>query len=97
MDICTLLIFLNVTYLLFFSLINFRPGHENAGSVHVKQLYEIALAKKKDVNLQHLPEESIVRSIIGQCSSMGITVQGMDYVPEEKEAASEEGPEAVKA
>ena len=81
------------TFVLFylFYLIYFRPGHEIVGSVHVKQLYEIALSKKRNTNLQNLSEEAIVRTIIGQCSSMGIKVRGMDYVEEEEDEDEEEG------
>lgn len=51
-----------------------RPGHEIVGSVHVKQIYEIALMKQKDEGLKHLPLESIARSIAGSCQSIGLSV-----------------------
>ena len=52
-----------------------RPGHEIIGSVHAKQIYEIALLKQKDEGLAHLPLESIARSIAGSCQSIGLSVE----------------------
>jgi large subunit ribosomal protein L11 len=51
-----------------------RPGHEQVGQVHVKQIYEIALAKQQDEHLAALTTEAVARSIIGSCISMGIKV-----------------------
>ena len=51
-----------------------RPGHETKGTVHVKQIYEIALRKQQDEHLKDLSTESICRSIMGSCNSMGIKV-----------------------
>lgn len=53
-----------------------RPGHEVAGKVHAKQIYEIALQKQKDQHLAHLSLESIARQVSGSCQSMGIEVVG---------------------
>jgi len=51
-----------------------RPGHETVGTVHVKQIFEIARAKQQDEHLAALPTEAVARSIIGSCVSMGINV-----------------------
>ena len=40
----------------------------------MKQVYEIAKVKQKDVNLQSIPLQSIVSQIINSTRSMGITV-----------------------
>jgi large subunit ribosomal protein L11 len=55
-----------------------RPGHEVAGKVHVKQIYEIGLIKQKEPHMAHKSLESICRSIVGSCVSMGIDVVGKD-------------------
>ena len=52
-----------------------RPGHQIIGTVHAKQIYEIALMKQKDEGLQHLSVESIARSIAGSCQSMGLSIE----------------------
>lgn len=44
------------------------------GKVHVKQIYEIALAKRKDVLLQRTNIEEICKSIAGSCASIGLEV-----------------------
>ncbi|CAM9256114.1 unnamed protein product [Heterosigma akashiwo] len=51
-----------------------RPGYEAAGTVTLKQVYEIVLAKQKDAHLWHLPPEALARSIIGSAASMGLKV-----------------------
>mmetsp|Transcript_25754 Transcript_25754/g.57741 ORF Transcript_25754/g.57741 Transcript_25754/m.57741 type:complete len:167 (+) Transcript_25754:104-604(+) len=51
-----------------------RPGHSVAGSVTLKQLYEIAQAKAQDEHVKHLPIEGICRSLAGSCISMGLQV-----------------------
>lgn len=49
-----------------------RPGHEAAGTVTAKHIYEIAKIKQED--MQELPLESICKSIAGTCRSMGIKI-----------------------
>ena len=49
-----------------------RPGHESAGTVTSKHIYEIAKIKQED--MQELPLQSICKSIAGSCRSMGIRV-----------------------
>mmetsp|Transcript_6243 Transcript_6243/g.12667 ORF Transcript_6243/g.12667 Transcript_6243/m.12667 type:complete len:146 (-) Transcript_6243:9-446(-) len=51
-----------------------RPGHEIVGSVHVKQVYEIALMKLRDPHLSHLSHESLAKSIAASALSMGLKV-----------------------
>lgn len=51
------------------------PGHESIAKIHVKQLYHIALVKRSaEPNLQVIPVESIVRSMVASCRSMGVEV-----------------------
>eukprot|EP01039_Chlorochromonas_danica_P004663 gene4663-5108_t len=49
-----------------------RPGHDIAGKIHVKRIYEIAKVKKRD---EHLAKESLLHffcgSIAASCLSMG--------------------------
>ncbi|KAL9954367.1 hypothetical protein ACROYT_G041892 [Oculina patagonica] len=51
-----------------------KPGREVAGTVTLKQIYEIAKIKKKDSSMRNVPLESLCRSIIGSTRSMGIEV-----------------------
>jgi large subunit ribosomal protein L11 len=51
-----------------------RPGHEIVAKVHVKQIYEIALMKKKDEVFKDLPLEQLCRCLMGSALSMGIQV-----------------------
>ncbi|GAB2279931.1 hypothetical protein Dimus_014566 [Dionaea muscipula] len=51
-----------------------RPGHLTASTVTLKHVYEIAKVKQADPNCQHIPLESICKSIIGTANSMGIRV-----------------------
>lgn len=51
-----------------------RPGHDIAGKIHVKQVYEIALIKQRDEHLKDIELEKLCRQIIGSCKSMGIQV-----------------------
>eukprot|EP00808_Paulinella_micropora_P027757 g3206.t1 len=49
--------------------------YDKVGTIHVKQIYEIAKVKQRDSEvMQNTPLPSICRSIVGQCKSMGITV-----------------------
>ena len=70
-----------------------RPGHETVGTVTLKQIYEIALAKQRvDKHLQALPLEGICRSIMGTATSMGIEV-----VPGRDSDGDGDGADDVKA
>ena len=51
-----------------------EPGHEVVGEVTLKQIYEIAMVKQADPNLQRIPLQSIVSQIIHSTKSMGINV-----------------------
>ena len=55
---------------------NFRPGHEVVGKVHVKHIYEIAKVKQMDAHLRHIELEQICRMIIGSVGSMGLELVG---------------------
>ena len=48
------------------------PGHDSAGTISMKHIYEIAQIKHKDIPTASL--ESVCRSLIGTCRSMGIKV-----------------------
>ncbi|KXZ42083.1 hypothetical protein GPECTOR_209g411 [Gonium pectorale] len=49
-----------------------KPGHEVAGTVSLKHLYEIGLVKQRD--LPGLPLQSIVTALLHTCRSMGVRV-----------------------
>jgi large subunit ribosomal protein L11 len=51
-----------------------RPGHEVAGKVSLKHIYEIAKIKQSELRLSGLSLESHCRSIIYQAKSIGIEV-----------------------
>lgn len=51
-----------------------RPGHNKAGTVHIKQVYEIAKIKVTDEHLKHNSVEAFCRSVMGTAKSMGIEV-----------------------
>nr|XP_033811012.1 39S ribosomal protein L11, mitochondrial isoform X2 [Geotrypetes seraphini] len=53
-----------------------QTGHEVAGMVTLKHVYEIALVKSQDESfvLQDMPLENVVKCIIGSARSMGIKV-----------------------
>ncbi|XP_060614370.1 large ribosomal subunit protein uL11m isoform X2 [Anolis sagrei] len=61
-----------------------NPGHEVAGMVTLKHLYEIALVKSQDPAfvLRDMPLEKVIKSLIGSARSMGIKVV-KDLDPEE--------------
>ena len=51
------------------------PGHESAGRVSVKYVYEIAKIKQQvDPDLAEHDLEGIMRMILGTCKAMGIDV-----------------------
>ncbi|MEW5299131.1 MAG: hypothetical protein WDW38_005025 [Sanguina aurantia] len=49
-----------------------KPGHEFAGTISLKHLYEIALLKQRDMPSLHL--EAIVKNLMFTCQSMGVRV-----------------------
>jgi large subunit ribosomal protein L11 len=49
-----------------------RPGHELVAAISLKHLYEIAAVKQQDTPL--VPLESICKSLIRTCKSMGVRV-----------------------
>ena len=51
-----------------------RPGHDYVGTVHVKQIYEIAKIKHTEEHMKHLDLENLCRVIAGSALSMGIKV-----------------------
>lgn len=60
-----------------------RPGHDLVGTVHVKQIYEIAKIKQADPHMQHLTVETLCKCIAGSAISMGIKVVSGD-IPDSK-------------
>ncbi|XP_074083731.1 large ribosomal subunit protein uL11m [Macrotis lagotis] len=68
-----------------------RTGHEVAGLITLKHVYEIARVKAQDkaFALQDVPLSSVVRSIIGSARSLGIRVV-KDLSAEEMAAFQEE-------
>ncbi len=50
-----------------------RPGHQTAATISAKHIYEIAQIKHRDLE-KNIPLESVCRSIVGTCKSMGIKV-----------------------
>jgi large subunit ribosomal protein L11 len=56
------------------------------GTVHVKQIYEIAKIKQADAHMQHLSVETLCKCIAGSALSMGIKVVSGDIpvVPDSK-------------
>ena len=53
-----------------------KPGHEVAGEVSLKHIYEIAKIKQTDDHLKHISLEGLCRTIISSAKSMGIKVVG---------------------
>ncbi|KAL6780183.1 MRPL11 [Auxenochlorella protothecoides x Auxenochlorella symbiontica] len=49
-----------------------KPGHDVAGTISLKHIYEIALAKQADV--PHIPLKSVCKSLVGTCRAMGVAV-----------------------
>lgn len=49
-----------------------RPGHETVSSISLKHLYEIARVKAPD--MPGVPMRSVVRTLMYQCRSMGVSV-----------------------
>lgn len=51
-----------------------KPGHDVAGSVSVKHVYEIAVVKSKDPAFEGIPLESVCKTIAGSARSLGIKI-----------------------
>lgn len=51
-----------------------KPGHDSAGTVSLKHVYEIAKIKQSELRLSGLSLEGLCRSIIYQARSIGIEV-----------------------
>ncbi|KAL1879737.1 mitochondrial 54S ribosomal protein YmL19 [Diaporthe australafricana] len=51
-----------------------KPGHETAGTVSLKHVYEIAKVKQSELRLSGLSLEGLCKSIIYQARSIGINV-----------------------
>lgn len=51
-----------------------KPGHEVAGTVSLKHVYEIAKIKQSELRLSGLSLEGLCKSIIYQARSIGISV-----------------------
>ena len=49
-----------------------KPGHEKVATIGLKKLYAIAEVKQKDTPF--VPLESVCRSLVGSCRSMGVQV-----------------------
>ena len=49
-----------------------KTGHDFVGTISLKHIYEIAEIKKRDTPLASL--ESICKSLVGTCRSMGVKV-----------------------
>jgi large subunit ribosomal protein L11 len=49
-------------------------GQNEVGTVHLRQIYEIAKVKQQDEHVDYIDLESICKSIIGTAKSMGIRV-----------------------
>ncbi|KAK3714381.1 hypothetical protein QZH41_020628 [Actinostola sp. cb2023] len=51
-----------------------KPGREVAGTVTLKQIYEIAKIKKEDKAFRNVPLESVCKTIMGSARSIGIEI-----------------------
>ena len=51
-----------------------RPGHQVAGQITLKHIYEIAMVKSKDPAFAGVPLESVCKTIVGSARSLGIQV-----------------------
>lgn len=51
-----------------------KPGHESAGTVSLKHVYEIAKIKQSELRLSGLSLKGLCRSVIYQARSIGINV-----------------------
>lgn len=53
---------------------NGRPGHEIAGTISLKHVFEIAKIKATDEHLKHLQLEAIARTVVGTAKTLGVQV-----------------------
>mmetsp|Transcript_5711 Transcript_5711/g.16869 ORF Transcript_5711/g.16869 Transcript_5711/m.16869 type:complete len:173 (-) Transcript_5711:24-542(-) len=60
-----------------------NPGSETVGALTQEQVEAIARVKQGDPHLQHIPFESLCRSVVGTANSMGVL--GPDQVEEDEE------------
>lgn len=64
----------------------FFSGHEMAGSVTLKQIYEIALIKGKDQGFKNTDLKGVCKCLIDSAHSMGIQIVNdrseQDQIPE---------------
>ena len=51
-----------------------NPGKESVGEVSLKHVYEIAKGKHGELRLSGLSLEGVVKSVIAQSKSIGVTV-----------------------
>jgi large subunit ribosomal protein L11 len=51
-----------------------NPGRESVGEVSLKHVYEIAKIKHGELRLSGLSLEAVVRSVIAQSKTIGVTV-----------------------
>lgn len=51
-------------------------GQEEVGTIHLRQIYEIAKVKQADEHVNYIDLQSICKSLIGSAKSMGIRVVG---------------------
>lgn len=51
-----------------------KPGHDMAGQVSLKHVFEIAKAKSADPAFAGVPLESVCKTVVGAARSMGIRV-----------------------
>lgn len=51
-----------------------RPGHEIAGTISLKHVYEIARIKQTDEHLKHLRLEAIARTVVATAKTLGVQV-----------------------
>ncbi|XP_075902730.1 large ribosomal subunit protein uL11m [Nelusetta ayraudi] len=75
-----------------------KTGHETAGIVSVRAVYEIAQVKAQDecFKMRNTPLETVVKSIIGSARSLGIKVVN-DLSAEEYRVFLEQREEKLKA
>ncbi|XP_064403104.1 large ribosomal subunit protein uL11m-like [Halichondria panicea] len=51
-----------------------QPGHQVAGEVSLKHIYEIALVKSKDPVFDGIALESVCKTVMGSARSLGIRI-----------------------
>ncbi|KAM3867398.1 large ribosomal subunit protein uL11m [Diretmus argenteus] len=75
-----------------------KTGHETAGMVSVRAVYEIAQVKAQDecFKIRNTPMETVVRSIIGTAQSLGIKIVN-DLSADEYKVFLEQREEQLKA